>query len=87
MSELDPLRQQLDQINGDICSLLMKRFELLKQIAEIKKHRGLELYDSERETLMLQHIQKNLGSHPASSHILVVFLSLLKEGLKYMKKQ
>lgn len=52
--ELNELRRQLNQIDNQILSLLEARIELIKQVAEIKYHKGLPIRDKEREEEIIQ---------------------------------
>lgn len=53
-SELNNIRRQLNQIDGQLLALLEARAELIKQVTEIKKRKGLPIRDKEREEEIIQ---------------------------------
>lgn len=53
MNPLQDLRDQIDQTDRQLLSILAKRLELVKQVGEVKHHHGLPIYVPERESAML----------------------------------
>ena len=58
MSELDQIRNQINDIDRDMAALFQQRMELSAQVAAFKKARGLSVRDAERER---QIIDRNRG--------------------------
>ncbi len=52
-SELGPLREQIDQVDSELLSLLSRRLQLVAEVGELKSRRGLPIYAPEREAAML----------------------------------
>jgi len=50
MSEIDNLRNQIDETTLEIIRLLKKRIDLSKEIGEIKKNLGIGITDEVRES-------------------------------------
>ncbi|MCI0183249.1 MAG: bifunctional 3-deoxy-7-phosphoheptulonate synthase/chorismate mutase [Acidibacillus sp.] len=59
---LRELRNELDEINDDLLSLLSKRADIVQRIGQIKQARGMLTFDPEREKEQLDHlVQQNPG--------------------------
>jgi len=52
MSELDELRNKMDEITLDMIKLLKNRMDIAKQIGSIKKEKGLSVTDEAREEIL-----------------------------------
>ena len=50
---LDRLRQDVDELNGQILALLQERAAVVMEISRCKQAQGLKAYDPQRETAML----------------------------------
>lgn len=51
--ELQSLREQIDQVDKSLLSLLAKRMELVAEVGEVKNRHGLPIYAPDREASML----------------------------------
>ncbi|QAV23959.1 bifunctional chorismate mutase/prephenate dehydrogenase [Proteus hauseri] len=51
--ELQGLREQIDQVDKSLLSLLAKRMQLVAQVGEVKNRHGLPIYAPDREAAML----------------------------------
>ncbi len=69
MEELQTLRQQINEIDMQLLSLLAKRFQLVSEIGTHKKVQNIEIQDKQREEEILEalnqkakeyHLDKNL---------------------------
>ncbi len=54
MDELKIKRKELDRIDREIIELLARRFEVVKDITEIKRKYGIGIFDKEREEQVLR---------------------------------
>ena len=54
--ELQALRTQLDNIDGQLIKLLTRRFKLTRQVGLLKRHHGLPVVDKNREAAMFVRI-------------------------------
>ncbi|SPD72180.1 P-protein (Includes: Chorismate mutase; Prephenate dehydratase) [uncultured Desulfobacterium sp.] len=69
---LDSYRQEIDGIDSQIISLLTKRQEIATSVGQIKKARGLEIFDPAREEEIMRRLAgegKGLLSKEAIRHI------------------
>lgn len=51
--ELQNLREQIDQVDKSLLSLLAKRMQLVAEVGEVKNRHGLPIYAPDREASML----------------------------------
>ena len=61
MPTLDDLRQDIDRVDEVIVRLLNERARVACEIGRIKKEKGIEVYQPEREKHVLAHVRE-LGS-------------------------
>src|SRR5690625_5681837 len=87
MSNLDinKLREELDQINLDILSLINDRAKLVQQIGKIKQKQGIKRFDPVREREMLNHILENHDGPFVHSTIEHLFKEIFKAGLELIE--
>ncbi|RLI87570.1 MAG: chorismate mutase [Candidatus Altiarchaeales archaeon] len=57
--ELEGLRKGIDEIDKKIVNLIEDRVEIAKKISGIKKKKGLEITDSEREKEVLGNVSRH----------------------------
>lgn len=55
---IDDIRKEIDQIDQDLLVIFNRRAELALKIGEIKKEKGLPVYDPEREKRIFDRMQK-----------------------------
>lgn len=63
---IDELRNEIDQIDNEICALFEKRMNTAKEIALFKKQNNLPVLDSGREKIVLERIGHKVS--PSFSH-------------------
>lgn len=56
-TELQELRAQIDQINGQLLELLNERARIAQEIGRVQQQMGTRFYDPEREAAMLQRLE------------------------------
>lgn len=57
-TELQTLRDQIDDVDKSILALITKRLALVTQVGEVKSQHGIPIYDPKRETEMLASRRK-----------------------------
>ena len=82
MLEITSLRNEIDEIDVQIMSLLEKRFSLATKIGDIKKMTNSSVLDSNREKYILDKINKY--SH--FPQIERVYLTILSESKSIQRK-
>ena len=58
LSEIDALRQRIDDLDEALVQLLSQRAECALAIGRAKKELGLEVYQPAREVEVLNHVQR-----------------------------
>ena len=59
---LNDFRNKIDEIDENIVKLLLERFAVVKDIAEYKKERGLDVLQKAREAEVLKKIADKIES-------------------------
>ena len=55
-TQLNRLRESIDEIDGQILTLLSERLKLVLSVGELKRQHGVKVYDPERERRMLDRL-------------------------------
>ncbi|MBN1785589.1 MAG: chorismate mutase [Candidatus Methanofastidiosa archaeon] len=55
MEELKALRRKIDEIDSNIIENLCLRMEIAKRIGDLKKSKGIDIKDIERERVVERH--------------------------------
>lgn len=87
-TELEKLRKKIDQIDHDILSLLHERISQVILVAQTKKETGKEIYDPEREQIMMGIIlkqAKTLGLN--EDFIKNIWSQILADSRKQQKEE
>lgn len=59
--DLNEIRKDIDAVNKEMLSLLIKRLQLCSDVADYKKARGLPIYVPEREKAILSWAEDTAG--------------------------
>ncbi|HII95172.1 MAG TPA: chorismate mutase [Methanofastidiosum sp.] len=57
-SSLEALREEIDRIDEDIIGLLSRRMEVVKNIAALKKDKGISVEDRDREKKLFLKLER-----------------------------
>ena len=57
-SSLEALREEIDRIDEDIIDLLSRRMEVVKNIAALKKDKGISVEDRDREKKLFLKLER-----------------------------
>ncbi len=77
--QLKQLRDQIDQINSELVSLLGKRIEIAKEIARIKKRENLPILDSQREDKIKEKVRELAKKQGISPSIMEEIIQIILE--------
>src|SRR3989442_2906190 len=58
MDDVTRIRDRIDELDQEIVRLLKNRYENARLLGRIKKHRGLDYRDPEREKIILRKIER-----------------------------
>ena len=79
LDDLDNLRDKIDEIDDKIVKLLLDRFAVVKNVAEYKKARGLEILQKSREAEILQKISAKTDNYSEyKKYILKIYADILE---------
>jgi monofunctional chorismate mutase len=80
-NELDNVRKKIDSIDKNILALVEERFELVNEVARIKKSKGLPIRDLKREE---EVIKSKLGLTELSEEFVAkLYRLILDESIKH----
>ncbi|MEK7950185.1 prephenate dehydratase [Luteolibacter soli] len=78
---LDDIRKNIDDIDGQLLDLLSARADLVHQVGEVKKRDGLQIYAPAREEALLRRlIERNKGRLPEKS-IRAIYREIMSAAL------
>ncbi len=80
---IDELRQRIDQLDEQLVELLSERAHCALEIGKLKQSLGLEVYQPERESQVLDHVRvhgKHTGSPLEGDAIVRVFERIIDEA-------
>jgi chorismate mutase-like protein len=58
MPGIPQLRETIDDIDRQLVELIAERLRLVMQVGEVKRSRGLDVYDPERERDLLERVAR-----------------------------
>ncbi|MBN2908966.1 chorismate mutase, partial [Polycladomyces sp. WAk] len=86
MSQIEKLRQKLDEINLQLLRMINERASVVKEIGEIKKRYGVQKFDPIRERDMLERIvQHNEGPFDDNT-VRHLFKQIFKASLSLLEQ-
>ena len=57
--DIHEIREEIDRLDDELLRIFNERSALAVKIGEIKKQKGLRIYDPTREKLIFQRVQSN----------------------------
>ena len=83
--DLDDWRSRINEIDDHLLAALNKRAQYVLKIGEIKRKKGLEIKDSEREKELLERINARNKGPMTKEAIQRIFKTILKESRNLQK--
>lgn len=77
MKELHELRQELDQLDGEIVALFEKRMDIARQVAQYKLEHDLPVLDRSREDQVLASREAMLSDAALAPSLRTLFETIL----------
>jgi len=84
--DLKDLRNQIDDIDGQLVELFAKRMQVSSQVAAYKKENNLPIYVPAREREVLQEVARKAGPE-MSNYTRVLYSMIFELSRSYQKKQ
>ncbi len=75
---IEELRMEIDKIDQEIIELLVKRYDVVSLIGEVKKNKKLMIDDFKREQIIMEKIAKNSGIY--EQKIINVYQEIIKNA-------
>ncbi len=83
MQRIENARRKVDQLDSQILDILAKRFEIVKQIGELKAERNLPVRDEPRESALLTDILAQAAERNLNQNLVQrVFFEVIEYGRK-----
>jgi len=84
--DLNTFRNKIDETDDSIVKLLMERFAVVKEIAEYKKERGLDIFQQARETEIMKKIADKIDNEEYRDYILKIYSEILDASKSLQRK-
>lgn len=81
---LDEIRRQIDALDDELLTLILRRLEYSGIIAKIKLENGLPIYDGPREQAIFSRVK--LASGKSYKYVLPIFLEILSSSKLIQQK-
>lgn len=82
MEELEILRKEIDKIDEQLVELFEKRMELAIKIGDIKKQKGMQILDSQREKAVIKNAIAHLKNKDLSDELEAFLRNLMDSSKK-----
>lgn len=80
---LEDIRAEIDEIDGQLLPLFLRRMECAKRVAEIKAESGAPVYDEKRERGILDGIARKAGGYGGEARILFANLMAMSRAVQH----
>lgn len=87
--EIQKLRKQLDTIDDELLSLLIRRFNVTSQVGKLKESHNMEITDPQRELIILNKIKEKIENQTNcdQTHNLTYIIRVYEEIMNQSKQQ
>ena len=85
MDRIDEIRKEIDLIDNQLLRLFSERASLAIDLGQIKKERGLEIYDPDRELEIIEMMLKQNGGPLDEKAVRGLFQRLIDESRRVEK--
>ena len=80
---LEDVRQKIDEIDGKLLPLFEERMDCSKEVARIKKGKGIPILNEAREQAILEKISKKARAYPNEARVLYSAIMSISRGLQH----
>ncbi len=87
--EIEKLRKQLDTIDDELISLLIRRFNVTSQVGKLKASHNMTIVDHQREAIILNKVKEKIENQTKcdQDHNLTYIIHVYEEIMKQSKQQ
>jgi 3-deoxy-7-phosphoheptulonate synthase/chorismate mutase len=86
-SQIDSVREAIDQLNRELLDLLNRRTGLVEQVRALKVEHGLDLYDPMREAQQIQRLMLMNRGPMSNSMVESVFKEIFRASLSHQLRR
>ncbi len=86
-SSIETLREEINRIDESIISLLSKRMEVAKKIAALKKDKGIQVEDKDRESQLFLKIQREAKENNINENFVSEIFGLIVSHSKKVQNK
>jgi|TARA_B100001964_G_C14210082_1_gene590073 chorismate mutase len=86
MQSLEELRKEIDKIDNEIISLLSKRKDLIKGVAEIKKELIKPILDEKREKEIIGRLKTKAKEKGLDENFIISLYDIILKNSRYEQK-
>ncbi len=79
------LRQQIDEIDENILSLLKERMEISAQVGELKSELDVPIEDSNREKMIIERLTQHAEGTLTEEQLIRIFTLVFKSSKQVQK--
>jgi chorismate mutase len=81
--QLDAIREEIDSVDDSLSSLISRRVQLVRKVADIKAEFGLSTLDTERERLIIERVLGNAPDAASAEAIKTIYDVLFQLSRDY----
>ena len=79
------LRQQIDDLDEEIISLLIKRMGISKEVGKLKEELDMPVEDKNRENEIINRLTKQTGLNLSEGQLIRIFTAVFKSSKQVQK--
>ena len=83
---LEEIRQEIDQVDDAIVTLLEQRMNLVDQVVALKKSTGTAVLDSKREDVIFARVADKVENKDYKETVIATFSDILKRSREFQNK-
>ena len=83
---LEKIRQEIDQVDDAIVTLLEQRMNLVGQVVTLKKLTGTAVLDSKREDVIFARVADKVENKDYKETVVATFSDILKRSREFQNK-
>ncbi|MCH1724063.1 chorismate mutase [Lactococcus formosensis] len=83
---LEKIRKEIDALDDQMIDLLIRRMTLVEEVIIAKAEENKDVYDSGRESFILEKIKKRTEDPQYMSTVQAIYKEIMKHSREYQEK-
>ena len=83
---LEKIRKEIDALDDQMIDLLIRRMTLVEEVIIAKAEENRDVYDSGRESFILEKIKKRTEDPQYMSTVQAIYKEIMKHSREYQEK-